>query len=445
LIFLPLALNAWSVNANEGDPSTAFANFPANTRELLKIFTIWKEDWPGALTDGALLFLGALVVMGVLLPWRAARDERNHTPGRLFRTVDQAWLLICLGLPWLIGNLLLSRTGSVFREDRYLIFLAPFVLWAVARGVTALGARGSVAGWLAGGAVVILLAATLPRLWTPVMFRENWRAAAEYIHAYQVQSPGLRSGAVAHINYTHQPLDWYLRQHYTMDELPVWGLFGDPLTPAQIETVIAPPLRGIVEWGAHTLWLTQSHLQGVDDARLVEGWLDANFPLITEQYPDGVKLTGYALQSHFETLPELAANAVHADATLAPGLTLAACEVTTPTVSATDEELHPPSGWVHVRLWWQAAGPVTDDYQVVARVVGPGGVWGEKLDRGVRELSGHLPPSAWPARGFMRDEHDINLNPITPAGEYRVVIGLQNGAGNPLDAMADCGPVQIEP
>jgi len=443
LIFLPLAQNAWGVNASESTPGTAFADFPANTRKLLKVFTIWKEDWPGVVTDGALWLFGVLLLIGLVLPPKETDnplEQKGAAAG-----LDRIWLVIWIGVPFLVANVLLSRSGSIFSEDRYLLFMAPFVLWAVARGVVALGARWRIAGWTTGIAVVALLAVSLPRLWTPDMFRENWRAAAHYIDQYQQQSPGLRAGAVAHINYTHQALEWYVRASASGPELPVWGLFGDPLTPDQVEDVIAPPLRGIVEWGAHTLWLTQSHLEGVDDARLVQGWLDANFPLITEQYPAGVQLNGYALQSRYAALPDLSAQAVYPHAELAPGLTLAACEVITPRVRATDVELHPPSGWVHVRLWWQATENIEADYAVTARVLGPDGVWGKRIERGTSEALRHYPTSDWSVDDFMRDEHDINLNPITPAGTYRVVIGLQDGAGTPQPAAADCGGVQIGP
>ncbi|MEZ4716616.1 MAG: hypothetical protein R2851_11100 [Caldilineaceae bacterium] len=59
-----------------------------------------------------------------------------------------------------------------------------------------------------------------------------------------------------------------------------------------MDDVVPPPLQGLVDFGAETLWLTQSHLDGVDDQRVVEGWLNAHFPLVTEQFPAGVKLTG---------------------------------------------------------------------------------------------------------------------------------------------------------
>src|SRR5690606_36567222 len=153
--------------------------------------------------------------------------------------------------------------------------------------------------------------------------------------------------------------------------------FGGTLTPDDVDTVIAPPLEGIVAFGSATLWLTQSHLEGVDDSRLVEGWLTLHFPIITEQYPAGIKRSDYMLQGQFDELPALSDAAVYPDAELAPGLRLLACEVMTPVTAAADEQMHPPSAWVHVRLWWQATAPLTTDAIATPQMVGPEGVWGD--------------------------------------------------------------------
>ena len=42
-------------------------------------------------------------------------------------------------MPLLVGNLLLARNDSIFAEDRYFLFLGPFVLWAIARGAMGIG------------------------------------------------------------------------------------------------------------------------------------------------------------------------------------------------------------------------------------------------------------------------------------------------------------------
>ncbi|MDQ3249957.1 MAG: glycosyltransferase family 39 protein [Chloroflexota bacterium] len=435
LLFLPLAYNAWIVNSSEGTPGEAFADLGVTLWRLLRIFTIWRVDWDTWLIAVTLALFALLLLSGLCLPFVKSAHLSSAAP-------DRAWLLIWIATPLLIGNLLLSRDQSVFAEDRYFLFVAPFALWTIARGVIALGQRWRAGGWLTGLVTVILLTTALPRLWTPALYRENWRAAATHISAYQQASPNLSGAVVAHVDYTHDALEWYLRQAFNFAELPVFFPYGGTLTPEQVEDTVAPPLQGIVDTGATTLWLTQSHLEGVDDGRLVEGWLNQNFPLITEQFPSGVKLSGYALQSRFAALPTLSAAAIYPAAELAPGLRLAACEVLTPRLAAQDAQMHPPSGWVHVRLWWQATGSIQDDYIASAQMVGPQGVWGERLYRDNEALR-RWPTRDWALGEIVRDEVDINLNPATPAGEYPVLIGVLDSQGQPIGNKIECGRVTI--
>lgn len=435
ILFLPLAYNAWIVNSSEGDPGRAFADAGATLWRLLRIFTIWRVDWPQSVITAGLLVMAIFIALGLLLPWR--RDSAPLSqPARL-------WLWLWIGIPLLIGNLLLARSASVFAEDRYFIYLAPFVLWAAARGIVRLEQRISWLGVGSGLLVIGIMAAALPRLWTPPMQRENWRAASAYISAYHHRSPSLPDTVVAHVDYTRLPLEWYLRQQFDFAALPIYFPYGGTLTPEQIDGVIAPPLEGIVETGAATLWLTQSHLEGVDEAHLVEGWLNQHFPLVTELYPSGIKLSGYALQSRFSVLPTLSPAAVYPAAEVVPGLQLAACEILTPQVAAQDDQMHPPSGWVHVRLWWRATGPLTDDYIATADVVGPEGAWGVRLYR-ANEALRRWPTSSWQMGEIVRDEIDINLNPITPARDYPVMIGVMDSAGQPTGQQTTCGQVRVE-
>jgi hypothetical protein len=393
-----------------------------------------------------LFLIGALVLIGLTLPWprKWAQDlsagRRNVSPDA--RYLDQIWLMLWLGAPLLVGNLLLATSDTVFAEDRYFLFLAPFVLWTAARGVVAVGVRWRAGGWVLAGATALLLVLALPRLWSPAMFREDWRAAARYIVDYQRSSPGLPAAVVTHVDYTNRPANWYVRQELQDEELPIFYPFGGMLTEEDIDARVAPPLLGLQESGAATLWLLQSHLEGVDDSRVVERWLNEHFPLVTEQYPTGIKLGGYALQHRFATLPELGPQAVFPRVELAPGLILAACEVTTPVVGATDDRLHPPSGWAHVRLWWQPTAPLAADYIPTVQLVGPEGVWGERLYRD-GEAMRREPTSTWAPGGYVREEIDVNLNPVTPAGEYPVVVGLRDAAGNETGVKAECSRVRV--
>ncbi len=464
-LFLPLAYNAWVVNSSEGAPGQAFANVGPTLWHLLRVFTLWRVDWSATIVTTALLVFAGYTLLGLLTPPPPVvktlvfphRPTQGEPKTKVFTTEPPSpphlvtlspcpparlYLLLWLGIPLLIGNALLSRSDSVFAEDRYFIFLAPFLLWAVARGIVIVGEHVSWAGVGSGVLMIGLLVGALPRLWTPALYRENWRSASEYIAGYHAASPGLPDTVVAHVDYTRLPLEWYLRQHFSFEELPIYFPYGGQLTPEQIDTVIAPPLEGIVNTGAATLWLSQSHLEGVDEQRLVEGWLNERFPLVTALYPSGIKLSGYALQSRFTALPKLSDAAIYPAVELVPGLELAACEVLTPQVAAQDEQMHPPSGWVHVRLWWRATASIADNYTATADVVGPEGAWGVRLYRDNEALR-RWPTSTWQVGNIVRDEVDINLNPVTPVRDYPVIIGVMDSAGQATGQQASCGQVQV--
>jgi hypothetical protein len=431
LIFLPLARNAWFVNSDENAPGTLFANAGATTLRLLRVFGAWKPGWAEWLEIAIALLRGALLLAGVLLP----RRTRLKSGG----AIDRVWIALWVGVPWLVGNLLLATTDSIFAEDRYFIFLAPFVLWGAARGVVALGERLRPVGWAAGVALLLALALALPALWTPALFRENWRAAARLIAQQRASSPDLTAAVLTHVDYTHLPAAWYLGQ-YPLD-LPIFYPFGGTLDPALVDTQVAPPLEGLAA-DYSTLWLLQSHLEGVDDGHLVEQWLAARYPLITEAYPAGIKLTGYALESRFAELPQLGPDAIFPNAEAAPGLTLAACEALAPHVSAQDVALHPPSGWLPVRLWWQRTGTITQDYVARVRVANAQGVWGESLGREGDALR-RMPTSQWDDDAFVRNEVDVNMNPATPPGSYQLSVRAMDAAGAEAGPEIGCGSVEV--
>lgn len=431
LLFLPLARNAWLVNGSEGAPGQAFADFGPTLAHLLRVFTVWRPGWPAWLETVAVALFGLLALTGLVI-------RRRGSPGP-----DRAWLVLWIGVPLIVGNLLLAATDTVFAEDRYFLFLAPFVLWAVARGVMAFDDWAPALGWATGASAAVALLLALPVLWTPALARENWRAAAAVITQQVEANPALRSAVISHVDYTRLPAEWYLRPRFDFDALPIFYPFGGTLREEEVGRVVAPPLEGLANQGYATIWLLQSHLDGVDDQRLVERWLSSRYPLITEVYPAGIKLSGYAQQTHFAELPPLPEQTVKPDVDLAPGLALAACEITTPIVPAADELLHPPSGWAHVRLWWQARGPIEGDYRARVRVADAAGVWGESLER-EGDMMRRMPTSTWPADGFLRHEVDVNLNPVTPSGDYTILVRLLDDGGGEVGEEIPCGTLRVD-
>jgi hypothetical protein len=153
----------------------------------------------------------------------------------------------------------------------------------------------------------------------------------------------------------------------------------------------------------------------------VEQWFAARYPLVTTLYPPGISLAGYAPGYQLDRLP---AEATPVDIQFEPGLRLAGYQAERQ-ASARDDLFHPPSGWLHVILYWAADRPMSQDIQPYVNLVGPEGVWGASLERANDAL--HLwPTSRWqpgePA--IIRHDLDVNLNPLTPPGRYQLVVGL---------------------
>ncbi|MCB0154135.1 MAG: hypothetical protein KDF65_05005, partial [Anaerolineae bacterium] len=131
----------------------------------------------------------------------------------------------------------------------------------------------------------------------------------------------------------------------------------------------------------------------------------------------------YAPGYQIDRLPQ---TATPVDLQFANGLHLAGFEADS-VASATDEFFHPPSGWVHLTLYWWASRPLGGEVKPFAHLVGPEGVWGVNLERAGDALQLY-PPAQWPVDPteprLIRHDLDINLNPATPPGVYDLVMGV---------------------
>ncbi len=80
-----------------------------------------------------------------------------------------------------------------------------------------------------------------------------------------------------------------------------------------------------------------------------------------------------------------------------------------------------PSRTLNVTLYWMAARPMTQTYQSFVHIVGPEGkLWTQ---------SDHLNPAGfptdrWPLDRYIRDRHQLTLNPELPSGSYEIQAGL---------------------
>jgi hypothetical protein len=82
-------------------------------------------------------------------------------------------------------------------------------------------------------------------------------------------------------------------------------------------------------------------------------------------------------------------------------------------------------GTMPLTLYWRATAPVADNYQVFVHLTRPAThSWGQsdKLN------PGEIPTGRWPLDKYVRDEHELEILPGTPPGEYDLTIGLYSMA-----------------
>jgi hypothetical protein len=83
-----------------------------------------------------------------------------------------------------------------------------------------------------------------------------------------------------------------------------------------------------------------------------------------------------------------------------------------------------PGDTVPVTLYWKALAPMTVNLRVFIHLIGPDGqLWGQSDKWNPADC----PTARWPLDHYVRDEHDIQLRPDAPPGQYRVIAGLWNG------------------
>ena len=245
------------------------------------------------------------------------------------------------------------------------------------------------------------------------MAKEAWRQSVAYLAGQAEPDHGI----LIHPDWVRHPFQFYFH-----GPGQTYAAFST-VTPA---TPLDGPLQGVVDHHP-VIWLIQSHLEGPDPDHLVEQWFAARYPLVTELYPPGISLKAYAPGYQLDTLPP---EATPTNIQFDNGLELAGYRADR-AVSATDDLFHPPSGWLHVTLYWTAAKPITDEARPYLHLVGPEGVWGVSLERADDALA-FDPPSHWPAgsgqKGIIRHDLDVNMNPATPPGRYQLVVGLAGSA-----------------
>ncbi len=297
-------------------------------------------------------------------------------------------------------------------DAKYLSATAPSIFL-----LTVLGIRHLAHFWkpmlIVGLTLAMLMMIAIVRDWSdPRYQRGDWRFVAHYVESHE----GEHDRVVISAYYTA-----YAFWHYYRGHADVCGFDADPYHPT--------PFFEAKTEGYDHLWLILHHDQAMAPGNKLKESATQLFPVMTEQYPNGGRITliGYQVRwSH----PSLPSSAIPLDLCFEDGICLVGYHLDATRMSAKDKLSHPPSHWLHVTLYWQRGKDAYTEQTVrplVRLVDQAGNVWGENLVRSPDLFERH-PPSTWAADRVVESHFDVNLNPVTPAGFYFVEVSLtKNG------------------
>ena len=413
LLFSPWLSRAWELSGVTPSWRASVSLFGMITA-CLEAFTVRRLPLSGPGLGLISAVSSTFVLVGLFLHYVPQRD-RSRIRWKRLDLRPNVFLGLSLLVPFVLAYVLSFRQ-QIFTVYYLIVILGPFLL-ALGAGLEKVASFSMPAGLISMLVVAAVFMSGLWFNWSPDYRKEEWRAAARYVSGHA--SPG--DAILCHVNYTRIPFAYYYS-----GTVPIFAPFGGPLAG---EAEVAQILEGLREYS--TVWLVQSRTEWADPTRAVESWLATHFPLVTEQYPPGVEIKAYAAQYRLSEVPS---KARLVDALFDDKVRLAGYELDGEAFSATDDTYHPPSGWIHVTLYWQPLVPLTEEYMAAVQLIDETHqVWGGALERPTGAM-GFYPPTSWQVGEVVRDDYDINLNPVTPDGTYRLEVSLLSSSGERVRA-----------
>lgn len=400
------------------DISKGFVPLPNMLREIASEYVLRVSMIHVPYPARLLWPVALLILLGVFEAWR--RGWRRGL-----------WLTGLMTLPIAIFYPISLRV-PVF-SPKYLSATFPFFVMTLALALEALRRlwRPLVWGGLIG-MVIVAGWANVRILTQPMYQRTNWRAAAAFLETHARADDCI----VGFADYIHRPIN-----RYYAGDAPVYRFRADAYQPEAY-------YESLERQGCRALWLVLHQDQAMAPHNRLEEAAGLRYPQITGVYPNNgqIAILGYSLDWRYAALPEYVTSL---DAQFENGLALVGYHVDTTSLPPTDNLLHPPSNWLHVTTYWQMRGDMaeqgaldpTEFAPFIHLVDAQGGVWGGDLQRPPTVFH-RDPPAQWGAETIVEAHYDVNLNPVTPPGTYRLVLGLVGADGAPIPT--DAGAPHIE-
>ncbi len=385
LAYLPYLFNLWaqfSVTRRLG------AALPANPLDFgLRFFAALAGNLP-PLPAPALWALAAtcLIVIGAGV-WRSPKPR--------------VWIISLTALLaiYALASGYLALRQSIF-ESRYVAYSAPLFLLVISAVISRMPSR-----WLQAGLVIALGGLSIYGLNAQSLpaTHDDFRSATLFLESH-ADSDDL---IIAMGDYALPPLQYYYQGGTKI--IAPWHDVVQGGFKQKLEQTIQ---------GYDSVWIVLYQTNVVDPKNRFDSYFRARYPIRTEVFPTGVTVRGYDLRPMTASLPT---EAMLYNATFNGQIALRGFQTYEGQLSAHDNRLHPPSGWVHVTLYWESLKLGADFRPAVQVEDRLGQVWGIALTRPNDVFALH-PPAGWQPGQIWRSDTDINLNPVTPPGVYNVIL-----------------------
>lgn len=283
--------------------------------------------------------------------------------------------------------------GSQFRpmfDERYLIFIIPFYLTIVAKGLAWLEWRLKLTPALAAFPIIGGMFCSLINYYFNPQYAKSppWRSLITYIHEQSLPGDVI-------IQTYPDPSPVY----YNQRKLPfiiLTSLYPQDLiaTPKEIERLASEYKR---------IWLIP-----ISSSSPVEEWLNRRCDKIKEERIGPLHLKLYLTYLSFLTEME----PVNAD--LGGVIKLLGYKL--------DKIETKPGGTLNLTLYWKAMTKMEYSYTVFTHIINTEGkIWGQKDNPPV---GGAYPTTEWTAGEIVVDKYEIALDPETPPGKYLLEVGM---------------------
>ena len=229
----------------------------------------------------------------------------------------------------------------------------------------------------------------------PTYARDNYRGIANFIRAVG----GPDDAVILNAEGQQDVFNYYYEQAQTA-EAPVFPL---PRQRPLVEAATQAELEAIAR-DADNVYAVYWATQQADPNGLIEGWLDNRLFKATDRWFGNVRLASYATPlADQEIIPINYQLGEHIRLT---GFAFSSAQVK-------------PGEIMQVVLVWETDAPLSNNYTV----------FGQVLDQanhlvGQRDAPPIIPSSQWPVGESVSDGHGIFIEPGTPPGPHRLIIGL---------------------